>query len=82
MVACDCVARLVAAGRPDLPISDLPALVKHLEVQRAKIIASTEQCLNAIANGKDDADPALMTAWREYLGYGTTKLEPLLTKWR
>ncbi|MFO1483383.1 MAG: DUF1592 domain-containing protein [Verrucomicrobiaceae bacterium] len=72
--------RLVAPGRPDLPINGLPALVKHLEAQRAKIIANTEACLNAIASGKDDADPALMTAWREYLGYGTTKLEPLLTK--
>ena len=72
--------RLVAPGRPDLPISGLPALVKHLEAQRSRIIASTEQCLNVIANGKDDADAALMTAWREYLGYGTTKLEPLLTK--
>ena len=72
--------RLVAPGRPDLPISGLPALVKNLEAQRTKIIANTEQCLNAIAAGKDDVDPALMTAWREYLGYGTTKLEPLLTK--
>ena len=71
--------RLVAAGRPDLPISDLPALVKHLEAQRARMIANTEQCLNAIANGKGDADPTLMTAWRECLGFGTTKLEPLLT---
>lgn len=73
-------ARLIAPGRPDLPISGLPALVKHLEEQRTKIIASTEQCLNAIASGKSDADPVLMAAWREYLGYGTTKLEPLLTK--
>jgi hypothetical protein len=73
-------ARLVAPGRPDLPISGLPALVKHLEEQRAKIIATTEQCLNAIASGKDDVDVTLLTAWREYLGYGTTKLEPLLTK--
>ncbi len=72
--------RLVAAGRPDLPISDLPALVKHLEAQRARMIANTEQCLNAIANGKGDADPTLLTAWREYLGFGTTRLEPLLTK--
>jgi hypothetical protein len=72
--------RLVAPGRPDLPINGLPALVKHLEAQRAKIIANTEPCLNAIATGKDDADASLMTAWREYLGYGTTKLEPLLTK--
>lgn len=72
--------RLVAPGRPDLPISGLPALVKHLETQRSRIIANTEPCLNAIASGKSDADPALMAAWREYLGYGTTKLEPLLTK--
>ncbi|MFO1436797.1 MAG: DUF1592 domain-containing protein [Verrucomicrobiaceae bacterium] len=72
--------RLVAPGRPDLPISGLPALVKHLEAQREKIIANTEKCLNAIASGKDDADPTLMAAWREYLGFGTTKLEPLLTK--
>jgi hypothetical protein len=72
--------RLVAPGKPDLPIRGLPALVKHLEAQRTKIIASTEQCLNAIASGQGDADPTLMTAWREYLGYGTTKLEPLLTK--
>lgn len=72
--------RLVAPGRPDLPISGLPALVKHLEEQRSRIVATTEQCLNAIASGKGDADPVLMSAWREYLGYGTTKLEPLLTK--
>jgi len=72
--------RLVTPGRPDLPINELPALVKHLEAQREKIIASTEPCLNAIASGKDDADPVLMAAWRECLGLGTTKLEPLLTK--
>ena len=72
--------RLVAKGRPDLPISGLLALVKDLEAQRAKVIASTEQCLAAIAAGKDAADPAMTAAWREYLGYGTPKLEPLLTK--
>lgn len=72
--------RLVAPGRPDLPISGLPTLVKQLEAQRERIIANTEKCLNAIASGKDDADPTLMAAWREYLGFGTTKLEPLLTK--
>ncbi|MBL9129751.1 MAG: DUF1587 domain-containing protein, partial [Verrucomicrobiaceae bacterium] len=72
--------RLVAPGRPDLPINGLPALVEHLEAQRERIIASTQQCLNAIEGGKDDADPVLMATWREYLGLGTTKLEPLLTK--
>ena len=73
-------ARLVAPGRPDLPISGLLALVKHLEERRARIIANTEKSLNAIASGKDDVDADLLAAWREYLGYGTTKLEPLLTK--
>ena len=72
--------RLVAPGRPDLPINDLPALVKHLEAERAKLIASTEACLNTLAANKAEADPEMLTAWREYLGYGTTKLEPLLTK--
>lgn len=72
--------RLVSPGRPDLPIADLPVLVKHLETQRARLIENTEACLNAIAGGRDDADPELMAAWREYLGFGTTTLEPLLTK--
>ena len=71
--------RLVASGRPDLPIQDLPALVTQLETARARLIASTEQCLNTLAAGKAEADPEMLTAWREYLGYGTTKLEPLLT---
>jgi len=72
--------RLVSAGRPDLAIGELPTLVKHLETQRARLIENTEACLNAIAGGRDDADPELMAAWREYLGFGTTTLEPLLTK--
>jgi hypothetical protein len=72
--------RLVSPGRPDLPIAELPVLVKHLETQRARLIENTEACLNAIAGGRDDADPELMAAWREYLGFGTTTLEPLLTK--
>jgi hypothetical protein len=72
--------RLVAPGRPDLPINGLPALVKHLEAQRERIIASTEQCLNAIATNKHGDDRALIAAWRDYLGLGTTQLEPLLTQ--
>jgi hypothetical protein len=71
--------RLVSSGRPDLPIGDLPGLVAHLETQRARLIENTEACLNAIAGG-GEADPELMAAWREYLGFGTTTLQPLLTK--
>jgi hypothetical protein len=72
--------RIVAPGRPDLSVDDLPALVKHLEKARAEIITGTEDCLNAIAEGRTVADTATLTVWREYLGYGTTKLEPLLSQ--
>ena len=72
--------RIVAAGRPDLSVSEFPALARHLETQRAKIIASTEQCLTALTDGKTEADADTLIAWREYLGYGTTKLEQLITK--
>jgi mono/diheme cytochrome c family protein len=72
--------RLVAKGRPDLPIDQLPELVKHLEAERTKILASTESCLTALSGGKSDADPKLVALWRNYLGLGSTKLEPLLTK--
>ncbi|MCB1207273.1 MAG: DUF1592 domain-containing protein, partial [Verrucomicrobiae bacterium] len=72
--------RLVSPGRPDLPIAGLPALVAHLEEQRVKLIAGTEACLQAIATGGGNVDPELMAAWRQYLGFGTTDLEPLLVK--
>ena len=72
--------RLVSANRPELPLKTLPALLKHIEAVRTRIIDTTEQCLNCVATGADDADPELVNAWREYLGYGGTKLEPLLTK--
>lgn len=73
-------ARLVAPGRPDLPVHALPDLVAHLEKERSRIIESSERLLAAIAAGDDDPDKDLLLAWREVLGFGTTKLEPLLTK--
>jgi hypothetical protein len=72
--------RIVAPGFPDLPVSDLPALVDHLEKARVEIISSAEDCLNAIAEGRSDGDAVMLTAWREYLGFGTTKLEHLLSQ--
>jgi len=72
--------RLVVPGRPDLPIGGMPALVMHLESKREILLASTEECLECIASGRDGADQAALAAWREYLGLGTTTLEPLLTK--
>jgi hypothetical protein len=71
--------RLVSPGRPDLPVGEVPQLMERLAARRARILASTETCLNAIAGGSDEADPELVAAWREYLGFGTTTLEPLLT---
>jgi mono/diheme cytochrome c family protein len=71
--------RLAAKGRPDLPVAQLPELVKHLEAERAKILASTETCLTHLAGNKVVVDPNLLARWREYLGFGSTKLEPLLT---
>ncbi len=72
--------RLVAPGRPDLPVHALPDLVAHLEKERSRIIESSERILTAIAAGDDDPDKDLLLAWREILGFSTTKLEPLLTK--
>jgi len=73
-------ARLVAPGRPDLPVHALPDLVAHLEKERARIIESCERILAAITSGADDPDKDLLLAWREVLGFDTTKLDPLLTK--
>ncbi len=71
--------RLVAKGRPDFPIAQLPELVKHLEVDRSRIIASTEAALTVLAGGQADVEATLLARWQDYLGYGGTKLEPLLT---
>ena len=71
--------RLVIKGSPDLAIQDLPALIDHLESERTKIIAGTEACLAALVSGTaGDVDPGQLAAWRDYLGYRSTKLEPLL----
>jgi mono/diheme cytochrome c family protein len=70
--------RLVAKGRPDVPLANLPELMRHLQTQQAKILAGTEASLAAIASGGTDADPEVLAAWRDYLGLGEIKLEPLL----
>lgn len=82
--------RLVAKGRPDLPIGNLSEWLAHLEVERARILAGTEASLAVLAardaNGASDRAPAsttevdaeVLAAWRDYLGIGVTQLEPLL----
>lgn len=72
--------RLVAKGRPDFPIAQLPELVKHLESERIRILASTEAALTVLAGGQAQVDENLLARWRDYLGFGGTTLEPLLTK--
>lgn len=72
--------RLVAKGRPDFPVAQLPELVKHLEAERTKVLASAEAALSVLAGGKAEVDADLLARWREYLGFGSTKLEPLMTK--
>ena len=70
--------RLVAKGRPDLPIASLPELVAHLEANRAKILDVTPDALQALATGStDNVDPEVLAAWRDYLGFGEIKLDSL-----
>ncbi|MBL6704509.1 MAG: DUF1592 domain-containing protein [Planctomycetaceae bacterium] len=71
--------RLVAKGRPDFPIAQLPELMRHLEADRTRIIASTEAALTVLAGGEADVDATLLARWRDYLGFGGTQLEPLMT---
>jgi hypothetical protein len=72
-------ARIVTPGRPDIAIAEIEPLLKRLESLRTDLIQSCVQCLQAIASGTENAPPEHLLAWRNYLGHGTTKLEPLLT---
>jgi hypothetical protein len=71
-------ARLVAPGRPDLPIGDLPELMALLEREQAKILAQAESSLNVLAGLAPANGEAHLDAWRDYLGLIPEKLENLL----
>ena len=92
-------ARLVAPGRPDLPIAQLPELEQYLRQQQQSLLQHLEASLTALINERvgatedgvagDDAtavvepsepsvDPQLLSAWREYLGWDSLELAPLL----
>lgn len=71
--------RLVAKGRPDLPVAHLTELTAHLAQERNRIIDSTQACLALLSGHSAEVDPALVELWRSYLGLGETRLEPLLT---
>lgn len=71
-------ARLIAKGRPDLPIQSLGEVVQFLKNWRQRLIDDTETCLAALAAGTDAAPQESLAIWREYLGFGESKLEPLI----
>lgn len=68
--------RLVAKGRPDLPIQSIPEVIEFLAAQRTKLLADTEACLVALAAGTEEAPHQSLAIWREYLGFGSSQLEP------
>jgi len=84
--------RLVAKGRPDLPIAHLPELEQFLVARRQAILDHVEASLAALAvemgqadqpapeteNPNAELDPSLVTTWRDYLGLNSLSLEPLL----
>ena len=72
--------RLVAKGRPDIPLGNIDELVSYLEDKRTQLLADTEQCLVALEVGNDNAPVESLSIWREFLGFGTTQLEPLLSQ--
>ncbi|MCC6510126.1 MAG: DUF1592 domain-containing protein [Pirellulaceae bacterium] len=72
--------RLVAKGRPDLPIQNLSEVIAYLEAKRTQLVADSEACLAALAAGNENAPPESLAMWREYLGFGFSTLEPLMVR--
>lgn len=78
-------ARIVAPGRADLPLRDVPKLMVRLQQRRSQIIASVVPCLAAVHEAqmgaertdvaalaqKHGVDAALLTGWLDYLGIGS-----------
>lgn len=78
-------ARLVAPGRPDLPLRDVRGLTIRLSARRARIFAATPKYLAACAEAqasqgkfdaaalatKYDVELAPLEAWLNYLGLGS-----------
>ena len=76
--------RIVAAGRPDLPLADLRGIVASLAARRARLVDDTAEVLALAATVEgplDDAalatlaaahglEPAVVSAWLRWLGTG------------
>ncbi|HAM72937.1 MAG TPA: hypothetical protein DCM86_14960 [Verrucomicrobiales bacterium] len=77
--------RLVAPGRPDLPLRDVRAAVAALRQHREKAFSGAAECLAAASEALGSPDkpavaalaarhhvePAVLSAWLECLGIGT-----------
>ena len=73
--------RLVASGRPDVPLRDVRSAVAALTAHRAKVFAGAAQCLAAAVqvDGAPDTavlalrhgvEAAVLSSWLGYLGIG------------
>ncbi len=73
--------RLVAPGRPELPLRDVRGAVAALQANREKVFAAAARCLHAAAEVKEKPDisslaqkfgvePAVLSAWLAVLGIG------------
>ncbi len=88
--------RLVAAGRPDLALRDLPGAVAALANHREQVASSAAKCLAAAAEVGEQAgaaeldelatkhgvDPAILAGWLESLGMnaGPTTINSYITQ--
>ena len=78
--------RLVAAGRADVPLKDMRAVLQQLSMRREAVIASVTKCLAAAHEaghatdrtdiaalaGKHGIEPELLAGWLDYLGLGSS----------
>ena len=78
--------RLVAPGRPDLLLRDVRDVARQLAGVRQRAFSSAAKCLGAAAEASAAAgpvdvvalaerhgvEPAILSAWLDYLGIGTT----------
>ncbi|WP_395737303.1 DUF1592 domain-containing protein [Prosthecobacter sp.] len=84
-------ARIVAPGRADLPLRDVPKIMERLQQRRAELIASVVPCLAAVHEAQMNAertdvvalarkhgvDAGLLSGWLDYLGVGSASMVKL-----
>ncbi len=88
--------RLVAPGRPDLPLRDVRAAMETFAGYQEKVASSSADCLAAAADlvgvsdreavqqiaQKHNVDPIVLAAWLDYLGLGvgSTRIDSYMTQ--